>query len=93
MTLNLFDSIKIIDSEYKDAPYVGYYKLSKPAVVLRDPDLIKDVLVKDFNSFAANDFHVDEYDPLFGLSPFFCMDETWKRGRNMLAPVFSQAKV
>jgi cytochrome P450 family 6 len=47
------------------------FKFSQPALLIRDPELIKTVLVKDFNSFHDNDVHSDpEVDPLFGRNPF-----------------------
>jgi hypothetical protein len=46
---------------------LGYYKLRLPALMVRDPELIKQVLVKDFDSFHDNDLYIDEdTDPLLG---------------------------
>lgn len=62
--------------------------------MLRDPDLIKDIMIKDCSSFHANDFHlVPKYDPLMATNPFLSVGETWKRGRNILVPMFSAVKV
>ena len=38
--------------DYKDEPVIGLYAGNNPLLVLRDPDLIKDVLIKDFPKFA-----------------------------------------
>jgi hypothetical protein len=39
--------------------------------LIRDPELVKTVLVKDFASFHDNDFHITpEDDPMLGRSPF-----------------------
>lgn len=81
-------------SQFPNAPYVGYYKFSAPAIVLRDPDLVKNVLIRDFDSFHGNDQHISEkLDPLLAVNPFLNVGEKWKRGRNALVPVFSAAKV
>lgn len=83
-----------IRSDFKDVPYIGYYKFLQPAIVLRDPDLIKDVLIKDCSSFHANDIHLDKkHDPLLATNPFLTTDEDWKRGRSILVPIFSANKV
>lgn len=37
---------------YKDEPLVGMFLGSTPLLVVKDPDLIKDVLIKDFPCFA-----------------------------------------
>lgn len=36
----------------KDAAFCGIHMFYKPAILVRDPELIKMVLVKDFNSFS-----------------------------------------
>lgn len=38
--------------EFKDEPIIGVYGGHEPLLILRDLDLIKDVLIKDFNKFA-----------------------------------------
>lgn len=75
-------------------PYVGYYKMLTPGIMIRDPELIKDVLSKDFNSFSKNEitFNVKQ-DPLLANNPFILIGEKWKRSRILLVPLFSPAKV
>lgn len=81
-------------SEYKNAPYIGFYKFATPAIVFRDADLIKNVLVRDHHHFAGNDFPVSEkYDPLFYNNPFFLTGERWRLGRNVLVPTMTAGKV
>lgn len=81
-------------SQFPNVPYVGFYKFSTPAILLRDPDLIKDILIKDHFSFHGNDFMVNERDdPLLSKNPFFTRDEQWKRGRVLLLPLFTISKV
>lgn len=60
----------------------------------RDPDLIKDVLISEFNSFRSNDFNLSKkYDPLLAPNPFFTVDDEWREGRKTIIPAFSQNKV
>lgn len=42
------------------APMVGIYLFFKPALLLRDPELIKRVLVTDFEHFHDRGVHYDE---------------------------------
>ncbi|XP_038110946.1 probable cytochrome P450 6a13 [Culex quinquefasciatus] len=80
--------------EFPNEPFIGYFKVFKPAVMLRDPDLIKSVLVKDFGSFAANDFPLDEkVDPLLAHNPFMVTGERWKTSRQLLTPIFTVSKM
>lgn len=68
--------------------------MMQPAIVLRDADLIKDVLMKDFSSFQNNDFILSErFDPLLATNPFFSTDEVWKMSRKTILPAFSPNKV
>jgi hypothetical protein len=56
--------------------YGGVFKFGKPSLLIRDPELIKTVLVKDFNSFHSNDGRSDpDVDPLFGRNPFMLTGE------------------
>jgi hypothetical protein len=49
----------------------GVFKFRQPVVLLRDPQLVKTVIVKEFSSFQDNDFHSNvDIDPLFGRNPF-----------------------
>lgn len=65
-----------------------------PSILLRDADIIKDILIKDFQYFEKNDSNLSEkYDPLLKQSPFFNVDEEWKARRRELMPVLSASKV
>jgi hypothetical protein len=56
--------------------YGGAFKFSKPALVIRDPELIKDVLVRDFTSFHDNEIQINiDTDPMFGRNPFVLRGE------------------
>jgi hypothetical protein len=56
--------------------YDGVFKFGQPVLLIRDPELIKTVLVKEFNSFHDNDFQSDpEVDPLFSRNPFVLTGE------------------
>lgn len=66
----------------------------KPEIVARDPDLIKDILITNFNSFRDNDSKLSKrFDSLLAVDPFFTRDEEWKEGRKQITPIFSSSKV
>lgn len=46
-------------SSYPKARYVGVYKVEGPALLIRDLDLVKEILVTKFNIFNKNDFALD----------------------------------
>lgn len=73
---------------------MGIYRGVEPAIILRDPDLIKDVLIKDFPSFNANDLDISEKtDPLLANFAIAVTGDKWKRSRSMLTPLFTASKV
>ncbi|GJQ70345.1 hypothetical protein Trydic_g22779 [Trypoxylus dichotomus] len=83
-----------IYNAHKDASYVGYYKIRKPGLIIRDPELVKDVLIKEFHSFEKNDVVVDEnVDPIASKNPFFQYGQQWKTSRSQLSYCFTPGKM
>lgn len=72
---------------------VGLFFRSKPILLLRDPELVKDVLIKDFHNFASrgSSFH-EKVEPLsqhlFNLEP-----QRWRPLRQKMTPVFTSGKL
>lgn len=74
------------------APIVGAYLAFRPVIILRDPKIIQDVLIKDFQYFRDRGFHLDsDVDPL--IANLFFTDENWKEMRTKLSPAFSSGKL
>ncbi|GAB0093201.1 Cytochrome P450 [Sergentomyia squamirostris] len=83
-----------IYQSYPTAKYVGFYKMGSPAVLVRDLDVVRDVLVANFAHFHDNDFDINtELDPLLASNPFTARGDDWKRIRNQVSPIFTTAKV
>ncbi|XP_073846006.1 cytochrome P450 6g1-like [Musca autumnalis] len=82
------------DEKFATAPVVGVYGLYKPSLLIRDVDIIKSVLIKDFDSFhdrfAKVDYH---HDPLGGQMLFFADYPLWKEMRTKLTATFSSGKL
>lgn len=91
---NLGQIYTSIYREFKDEPFVGFYKMSTPGVLIRDVKLAKDIMIKDFDSFGMNDIEVDKkVDPLLGRNPFSLVGEEWKYTRSLITPAFSSGKM
>lgn len=72
---------------------VGFFQLTKPTLMLFDPELIKTVLVKDFPKFHKNVFCVNEkVDRLLAKNPFFTHGDKWKFQRNRLSYALMSSK-
>lgn len=80
--------------KYNRATYVGFYRFGTPAILIRDLNLVKSILVENFNNFRDNDFKLDEkLDPLMSVNSFFATGDKWKLYRNHLSPLLTAAKV
>ncbi|KAH8331649.1 hypothetical protein KR074_009053 [Drosophila pseudoananassae] len=82
------------DPRAQNEAVVGIYALNKPALIIRDVDLIKSVLIKDFNRFHNRYAQCDPHrDPLGYNNLFFVRNNHWKDIRTKLTPVFTSGKV
>lgn len=64
----------------------------KPTLVVADPEMLKQIMIKDFSSFR-NRFQIQFLDPPFEKNLLETKDETWKRIRSTLTPTFSAGKM
>ncbi|CAG9823198.1 unnamed protein product [Phaedon cochleariae] len=80
--------------KYEGYPFVGVYKAGIPVLLVRDPDLIKNIVQKDFNIFHENDIFVDkQIDPIFGRNPFAVKGAEWKNIRSQMTSCFTSGKM
>lgn len=81
-------------NKFKEHPFAGFFLLGRPAVLIRDPELVKSILVKDFDHFFNRSFHADEnQDPLAGRNVFAIRGNKWKYLRSKLTPTFTSGKM
>ncbi|KDR14000.1 Cytochrome P450 6k1 [Zootermopsis nevadensis] len=73
--------------------FFGIYVFGRPAIVLRDPELIKIILVKDFNIFYDRLVHSNtKTDPLSN-NLFLLKGPAWKYLRFKMTPLFTPFRV
>ena len=65
---------------------------SRPSLVVADPELVKQIMVKEFPNFR-NRFQVLQPAKFFSKIVANARDATWKRIRNTLTPTFSARKM
>ncbi|XP_034939877.1 cytochrome P450 9e2-like [Chelonus insularis] len=97
VTLKKFSFILNMHQLYyidEKAKYVGAYDLYRPMVLIRDPELIKDVTVKHFENFVDRRVFIDvDADPLFGGNLSALGGDRWREVRNLLSPTFTSSKM
>lgn len=79
--------------QYKGLKMIGAYDISTPFLVVFDPELLSNILVKDFDHFQ--DHYATENKELDPLSEniFFLSTDKWKELRKKITPIFTPAKL
>ncbi|XP_055710224.1 probable cytochrome P450 28d1 [Phlebotomus papatasi] len=83
--------------EYKaQHGFVGIINMRQPNIVIIHPDLVKQVLVRNFSSFADNsfaDFTDKHADPIIGRNPFILKGDEWREKRGEITPAFTVSRI
>lgn len=93
-TVHIVERQQEIYEKFKGKSKVsGFYMMLKPTIQLIDLDLIKQVLVKDFNKFVNRGvYYHKEADPV--SAHMFALDDgEWKFIRTKLSPTFTTGKI
>jgi cytochrome P450 family 9 len=80
--------------QFKSARFFGVFNLRQPVYIIRDPDLVKQITIKDFDHFTDHaDFINEHVDPIFGRILLFLKGQRWKSMRSALSPIFTSSKM
>ncbi|KAH8237287.1 hypothetical protein KR038_009328, partial [Drosophila bunnanda] len=79
---------------FEKEPFVGVYLAYRPALVIRDLELIKTVMVKKFQYFNNRVLQTDpHHDALGHNNLFFARSPAWNELRHKISPVFTSGKI
>ncbi|XP_065214829.1 probable cytochrome P450 6a18 isoform X3 [Planococcus citri] len=73
--------------------FIGVYTLHTPTVMVRDPELIKSILVKDFSHFRNRGFPLDKDAEPLAENLINMSGDEWKNMRVKLTGAFSSIKM
>ncbi|XP_055320955.1 cytochrome P450 9e2-like [Sitodiplosis mosellana] len=81
--------------KYSDRKFVGMYEIGgTPSFMVIDPDLIRDITIKDFDYFVNHYFQLDKkLDPLLGRTLFSMSNQSWRDMRTTMSPLFTGSKM
>ncbi|XP_015114680.1 cytochrome P450 6k1 [Diachasma alloeum] len=79
--------------KYSPLPYIGFYVLDKPFLLIRDPELVKNVLVKDANYFQDKHLTANSNDTLSAANLFLIKNPAWKYVRSKLTSVYTAGRL
>jgi hypothetical protein len=92
--VNLSKNLQQIHEEHSDKPYVGIFSFDKPVLLIRELELVKNILVKDSQKFIDRVVSFDEeIDPLFSRILLVLKGQRWRHMRTNLTPVFTSGKM
>jgi hypothetical protein len=88
------EQLQRIYNEHSDKPYVGIFSFDKPSLLIREPQLVKNILVKDFYTFMDHILSLEgNIDPLAGNCLPVLKGQIWYNLRTHLTPVFTSRKM
>lgn len=79
--------------KYKKHRFIGVYLTYRPVLVVNDPEIVQDMLIKDFSMFHDRPTPVNEkLDPLSNTL-FNSHGAQWRHMRTKLSPTFTSGKL
>ncbi|XP_060806632.1 cytochrome P450 6B5-like [Amyelois transitella] len=79
--------------QFPNAPYIGTFYGTEPALLVQDPEVIKLIMVKDFYYFNGREITNYTHREPITTNMFFTYGDRWKVMRQNLNPLFSSAKI
>ncbi|KAH0946705.1 hypothetical protein HN011_009586 [Eciton burchellii] len=86
------EGVKEMYEWFKNERFFGAFRVRSPVLILRDPDLVKNICVKDFACFMNRGIPNNTQNPFFG-NLFNLEGHKWKILRSKLTPAFSSGKL
>ncbi|EFN69191.1 Probable cytochrome P450 6a13 [Camponotus floridanus] len=92
LKITVAESLQMMYKQFEGYPFVGIYELTTPVLLLRDPKLIKCILVKDFTCFQSRGIVINEHADPLSANLININGQRWRKLRMKLASVFTTSK-
>ncbi|XP_034946484.1 LOW QUALITY PROTEIN: cytochrome P450 6k1-like [Chelonus insularis] len=90
---SLIEVVKTIYDDWKNEPFIGIYNSRVPVLIINDLNLVRQVLIKDFNVFPGRGIKINEKDEPLSNNIFSLDGHRWKIIRAKLTPAFTTGKL
>lgn len=74
-------------------PFIGIYLFFQPAILIRDRELVKTILTKDFQYFHDRGVYCEPKSDPMSATLFALQGDAWKTLRTSLTPAFTSGKL
>lgn len=74
-------------------PYIGIYIFDRPCLLIRDTELVKSILVRDFNYFQDRFAKASPDDHIGDANLFLIKNPAWKILRTKLTPIYTSGRL
>lgn len=74
-------------------PFIGIYLFFRPSILVRDAELVKNILTNDFQYFHDRGTYSDPKNDPMSSNLFGLTGEAWKSLRSKLTPAFTSGKL
>ncbi|KAL1490243.1 hypothetical protein ABEB36_012971 [Hypothenemus hampei] len=92
--MSFADFVTWIYNHYSRCRYIGFYQFTVPTLLVRDPELIKEITIKSFDHFTDHRSIIDpDIDPVWGNNIFLMKGYKWKEMRSALSRAFTSSKM
>lgn len=79
---------------FPHAKYFLFFEFMQPKYVIRDPDLINSITVKNFDHFCDHEYTINEkFEPIVRRTLFILRGDEWHKTRKLLSPNFTSNKM
>uniref|UniRef100_A0A2C9JYR0 Cytochrome P450 n=1 Tax=Biomphalaria glabrata TaxID=6526 RepID=A0A2C9JYR0_BIOGL len=92
MKHGMFEVQKVFYNKYKEKKVYGWFDARRPVIVVKDLDMFKDILIKNFNHFVDHYSFLD-FEPPFHDNLLSLRGDHWKRVRSIISPTFSSGRI